>query len=98
MSDNTPMAPQGEFILFQAADGEARVECRFESDTLWLTQAQIGELYAKAKATISEHISNVFKDGECIEDSVVRLYRTTAADGSQVDKDLEQVINRLPKK
>jgi hypothetical protein len=48
---------------------------------LWLTQAQICTIYGKAKATISGHISNVLKDEECDENSVVRLYRTTAADG-----------------
>lgn len=52
MSDLTPQAPQGEFVLFQAADGSTRVECRFESDTLWLSQAEICNLYGKAKATI----------------------------------------------
>lgn len=35
MTDNTPQAPHGEFVLFTSADGEARVECRFESETLW---------------------------------------------------------------
>jgi len=81
VSDLTPQAPQGEFVLFQAADGSTRVECRFESDTLWLSQAEICNLYGKAKATISEHISKVFNEEECDEDSVVRFYRTTAADG-----------------
>lgn len=60
MSENLPEAPQGEFVLFRSEDGKTRVECRFESDTLWLSQASICELYGKAKATISEHISNVF--------------------------------------
>ncbi|ADM96334.1 virulence RhuM family protein [Dickeya dadantii] len=81
MADNTPQAPQGEFVLFTSADGQTRVECRFESDTLWLSQAMIAELYGKAKATISEHIKNIFTEGELDENSVVRLYRTTAADG-----------------
>ncbi|UYA62626.1 RhuM family protein [Pectobacterium colocasium] len=81
MTDNIPLAPQGEFVLFTSADGQTRVECRFESDTLWLSQAMIGELYGKAKATISEHIKNIFAEGELDENSVVRLYRTTAADG-----------------
>lgn len=81
MTDNIPQAPRGEFVLFTSADGEARVECRFESDTLWLSQAMIGELYGKAKATVSEHIKNIFSEGELDENSVVRLYRTTAADG-----------------
>jgi hypothetical protein len=81
MADNTPQAPHGEFVLFTSADGRTRVECRFESDTLWLSQAMIGELYGKAKATISEHIKNIFAEGELDENSVVRFYRTTAADG-----------------
>lgn len=79
MSDQelTPPAPGGEFVLFQSADGSVRVECRFEADTLWLSQAQMGSLYGKAKATISEHIAKVFAEGECEEESVVRFYRTT---------------------
>lgn len=81
MTKNTPQAPHGEFVLFTSADGRTRVECRFESDTLWLSQAMIGELYGKAKATISEHIKNIFAEGELDDNSVVRLYRTTAADG-----------------
>lgn len=83
MSDNLPEAPQGEFILFRSEDGQTHVECRFESDTLWLSQSSICELYGKAKATISEHISNIFTEGELAENSVVRFYRTTADDGKQ---------------
>jgi hypothetical protein len=74
-------APDGEFVFFQSADGKVRLECRFESETLWLSQAMICELYGKAKATISQHISNIFAEGEVEENSVVRFYRTTAADG-----------------
>ncbi|PHM44754.1 cytoplasmic protein [Xenorhabdus mauleonii] len=66
MSDNLSEAPQGEFILFRSDDGQTHVECRFESDTLWLSQAMICELYGKAKATISEHISNIFAEGELV--------------------------------
>jgi hypothetical protein len=73
--------PVGEFIMFSSDDGKVRVECRFEGDTLWLSQAMICELYGKAKATISEHIKHIFEEDELQEDSVVRSYRTTAADG-----------------
>ncbi|WP_148043757.1 virulence RhuM family protein [Citrobacter werkmanii] len=76
-----PQSPTGEFIMFASDDGSVRVECRFESDTLWLSQATICELYGKAKATISGHIKNIFEDGELEENSVVRFYRTTASDG-----------------
>ncbi|MCJ8273632.1 MAG: virulence RhuM family protein [Psychrosphaera sp.] len=79
--DLTPNAPLDEFVLFQSADGSPKVECRFESDTLWLSQATLCALYGKAKATISEHISNIFNEGELVENSVVRFYRTTASDG-----------------
>ncbi|ARY99433.1 virulence RhuM family protein [Yersinia ruckeri] len=74
-------SPAGEFVMFASSDGIVRVECRFESDTLWLSQAMICELYGKAKATISGHIKNIFEDGELEENSVVRFYRTTASDG-----------------
>ncbi|MBG6017366.1 virulence RhuM family protein [Proteus mirabilis] len=83
MSENLSEAPQGEFVLFRSEDGQTRVECRFESDTLWLSQSSICELYGKAKATISEHIRNIFTEGELVEDSVVRFYRTTADDAKQ---------------
>lgn len=78
---NLTSSPAGEFVMFASGDGRVRVECRFESDTLWLSQAMMCELYGKAKATISEHIKNIFEDGELVENSVVRFYRTTASDG-----------------
>ena len=67
--------------MFASLDGKVRIECRFENETLWLSQAMICDLYGKAKATISGHIKNVFEEGELSEDAVVRFYRTTAADG-----------------
>lgn len=71
----------GEFVMFASGDGKVRVECRFENETLWLSQAMICELFDKAKATISGHIKNIFEEGELLENSVVRFYRTTASDG-----------------
>lgn len=52
MTDNIPQAPQGEFVLFTSADGQTRVECRFESGNLWLSQAVMAELYDKDVRTI----------------------------------------------
>lgn len=80
-NEHLPQSPAGEFVMFIDGQGKVRIECRFESDTLWLSQAMICELYGKAKATISGHIKNIFKDGELDENSVVRFYRTTASDG-----------------
>ena len=70
----------GEIILYQNPEGNIKIDVRIEDETVWLTQAQICELFQKSKATISEHIKHVFSEGELIENSVVRKFRTTAAD------------------
>ena len=70
-----------DFILFKTEDEKISVDVRFEDETVWLTQAQLCDLFQKSKATISEHIKNIFEEGELIENSVVRNFRTTATDG-----------------
>ena len=74
-----------EIILYQTEDGTTKIEVRLEDETVWLSQAQIGELFQKAKATISEHIKNIFEEGELQESSVVRNFRTTASDNKKYD-------------
>jgi len=70
-----------EIIIYQAQDGNIKVDCCFDGDTFWLTQAQMMKLFQSSKANISEHISHIFKEGELNENSVVRKYRTTGTDG-----------------
>jgi len=70
-----------EIIIYQSQDGKTKIDCRFEGDTLWLTQAQLIELFQSSKSNISEHISHILNEGELLENSVVRKFRTTAADG-----------------
>ncbi len=72
---------KGELILYQTEDGTTKIEVRLENETVWLTQAQLVELYQSSKSNISEHIKHIFEEGELIEDSVVRKFRTTAAEG-----------------
>ena len=67
--------------IYVAEDGQTQIDVRFEQDTVWLSQAQMVDLFDKNKRTISEHIRNIFKEGELVEDSVVRKFRTTAEDG-----------------
>jgi hypothetical protein len=80
-----PTAPEkaGEIILYQTEDGATRIEVQLVNETVWLTQAQMADLFQKDKRTISEHIRNIFAEGELNEDSVVRKFRTTAADGKE---------------
>lgn len=73
--------PRGEIVIYRTKDGKAALEVKLQEETVWLSQAQVGQLFDKNKRTISEHISNLFKEGELIENAVVRKFRTTAADG-----------------
>lgn len=72
---------ESNIIIYQTEDGKTKIETRLEDETVWLTQAQLCELFQKSKATVSEHIKNVFEEGELDSNSVVRNFRTTAADG-----------------
>jgi len=74
-----------EIVIFQTEDGQTKLEVRMEDESVWLTQAQMVDLFSSSKANISEHIKNVFIDGEVTEDSVVRKFRTTASDGKSYD-------------
>jgi hypothetical protein len=77
--------PNSEIILYQTEDGRTRVQCRFENETVWLTQKLMGELFGKDVRTINEHIQNVFAEGELVADSVIRKFRITAADGKSYE-------------
>jgi len=66
-------------------DGNVELKTTVENETLWLSQKQMGELFAKSVKTISEHIGNIFKEGELINEAVVRKFRTTANDGKNYD-------------
>lgn len=71
----------GEILIYQNQEGNIKIDVRLEEETVWLTQSQLCELFQKSKATISEHIKNVFEEGELQENAVVRKFRTTATDG-----------------
>jgi len=71
----------GEILIYQNTEGNIKIDVRLEEETVWLNQAQLCELFQKSKATISEHIKNIFEEGELDESSVVRNFRTTASDG-----------------
>ncbi len=72
---------KGEIIFYQTENGKSKIEVKLENDSVWLSQAQLVELYKSSKSNISEHIKNIFQEGELEEISVVRNFRTTAVDG-----------------
>jgi len=69
-----------QVILFQAADGQVTLDVRHEADTVWLSQAQMAELFGRERSVISRHIGNVFKEGELPEKSNVHFLHIAGAD------------------
>ncbi|MDR3632103.1 MAG: RhuM family protein [Desulfocapsaceae bacterium] len=70
----------GTLILYQAKDGQTTLDVQLKDKTVWLTQVQMVELFQRDKRTVSEHIRNIFREGELSEEAVVRKFRTTADD------------------
>ena len=70
-----------EFLIFTRQSGEGGIEVRYEDETIWLTQKLMAELFDVDVRTISEHLKNIFASGELDRESVIRKFRTTAADG-----------------
>ena len=72
---------KGDIVIYKTQDGLTKINVKFEDETVWLTQAQLVELYQTSKSNISEHIKHIFEEQELDEKSVVRNFRTTASDG-----------------
>lgn len=65
-----------QIIIYQTEDGQTQVDVRMENETVWLTQAQMVELFQTTKQNVSLHVGNVFKDGELEQKSTVKEYLT----------------------
>lgn len=74
---------QGEIVIYQTDDGNTKIDVRFVDETVWLTQAQLAELFQSSKANISEHIKNIYAEGELDEESTVRKFRTVQIEGER---------------
>jgi prophage maintenance system killer protein len=70
----------GEVLVYQAEDGSALVEVRLERDTVWLTQAQMAELFGRERSVITKHVRNVFREGELAEESNVQNLHIAGSD------------------
>ncbi|WP_236843888.1 virulence RhuM family protein [Campylobacter lanienae] len=72
---------ENSIIIYTPEDGSAEIDVRLIDETVWLNQEQLVKLYDSSKSNVSEHIKNIFSDGELEENLVVRFFRTTANDG-----------------
>jgi hypothetical protein len=83
-------APQSSIILYQTEDGRTRIQCRFENETIWLTQALIAELFQKDVRTINEHLVNLFEEGELSREATIRKFRIVRSEGArEVAREIE---------
>jgi hypothetical protein len=79
MTDKTP--PQSEIILYQTEDGRTRIQCRIDQETIWLTQAQMAELFQIEVNTVNYHLKEIYDDGELHPEATIRNYRIVRAEG-----------------
>jgi len=81
---------QNKIIIYEGDDGTSHIDVRFEGETVWLTQAQLVELFESSKANISEHIKNIYTEKELTQEATVRKFRTVQKEGGrEVSRDLE---------
>ena len=81
MSDE--LVNTGKILIYQNEKGDTKIDVYFEEDTIWMTQKAMCELYQVAKSSVSEHISNIFKDGELEPEATVRKFRTVQTEGTR---------------
>ncbi len=92
------VTPQlGQFILFETDEGQTKVECRFETETLWLTQNLIAELYQKSVPTINEHLSNISSEGELEQNATIRNFRIVRKESAREFAELKTRNGKLMK-
>lgn len=72
-----------EFLIFQAQSQADGVEVMYQDETIWCTQEAMASLFGKSRSTITEHLQNIFNEGELQQDSVCRKFRRTASDGKE---------------
>jgi hypothetical protein len=78
-------------VIFKTEDEKISVDVLFENETVWLTQAQIGILFEKGRTTITEHIQNIFVEGELDKNVVCRKFRHTTQHGAIVEKTQKKI-------
>lgn len=83
---------QGDILIYTNQEGTIKIDVRLEEETVWLTQEQIATLFGKGRSTVTEHIGNVFKEGELNEELVCRNFRLTTPHGAIQGKTQEKEV------
>ena len=80
------MDEASQIVIYENKQGGVQLDVRLVDETVWLNQAQISQLFGKARTTITEHIANIFKEGELDEKVVCRDFRHTTQHGAMTEK------------
>src|SRR3989338_1953365 len=72
-----------QIIIYKDQNGNVKIDVRFDGNTVWLTQEAIATLYDKGRSTVTEHIQNIFEEGELLQNSVCREFRRTGTDSKE---------------
>jgi len=86
-----------EILIYKNQEGNIKIDVRLEEETVWLTQEQMANLFGKARTTITEHIQNVFKEGELNEEVVCRNFRLTTQHGAMEGRTQEVSVKQVTK-
>ena len=84
MNNNLPMEEnKGDIVIYQSENGDTKIDVRFQDETVWLTQAQMEELFGSSHANVVEHIKNIYAEGELDEESTCRKFRQVRREGNR---------------
>lgn len=86
------MDQKNEIVIYQSQDGSIKVDVLFSDETVWLTQEQMATMFGKGRSTITEHLNNIFKEGELQEDMVCREFRHTTQHGAIEGKTQDKLV------
>ena len=79
-----------EIIIYQNPDGNIKIDVRLEDETVWLTQEQMATLFGKGRSTVTEHISNIYEEGELEQNRTCRKFRQVRHEGSRnVEREID---------
>lgn len=83
MTDKKDLQKSGQMLIYRSENGQTKIEVQLEDESVWLTQKQMADLFQTSKQNIGQHFKNIFAEQELAEDSVVKKFFTTAADGKK---------------
>jgi hypothetical protein len=83
MTEGKGLQTTSQILIYQSEDGQTKIEVQLQDETVWLTQKHMAELFQTTKQNIGQHLRNIFEEGELNENSVVKKFFTTAADGKK---------------